>query len=70
MSTSNFLSAVDVANKGGSHHSVAMDNYTESDHATEDIGVTEKPLGRFEKSFFALVSGYDPGRFRRLELIQ
>ena len=60
---SNFLSAVDVAETAASHHSVAMENYEDSEHSNEDIGVTEKPLGRFEKTFFALISGYAPWRF-------
>ncbi len=62
MSAANFLSAADVANTevlGASHHSVAMDNYSEDDEINnEELGVSEKPLGAFEKSFFALVSGY------------
>jgi hypothetical protein len=35
-----------------------MDDYTEDEElAAEEVGVSEKPLGRFEKSLFALVSG-------------
>ncbi len=58
MSAANFLSTQEVANLGASHHSVAMESYHDSEHSAEDVGVAEKPLGFFEKSFFALASGY------------
>jgi hypothetical protein len=54
MSAANFLSTQEVV--GASHHSVAMENYSDAD-TTEDVGVSEKPLGRFDKSLFALISG-------------
>ena len=40
-----------------SHRSLPVDDYEEqiNDH---DTGATERPLSRFEKSLFALVSGY------------
>ena len=41
-----------------SHHSIAMDDFSENEETNqEDSGVAEKPLSRFEKSLFALVSG-------------
>ena len=41
----------------GSHQSLAVDEYEEQTDMN-DTGAAERPLGRFEKSLFALVSGY------------
>ena len=53
------MSAVEIANTEviQSHHSVAMDNYSESEEGKEEVGMSEKPLTRLEKSLFALLSG-------------
>ena len=58
MSTANFLAVAEHASTdiARSHHSVAMEEYADTE-MTEDVGVSEKPLSRFEKSLFALVSG-------------
>ena len=40
-----------------SHRSLSVDEYEEQTN-DNDTGAAERPLGRFEKSLFALVSGY------------
>jgi hypothetical protein len=59
MSTSNFLSVAEMTANGAaqSHHSVAMDEFDDNEELNDDVGVSEKPLSRFEKSLFALISG-------------
>jgi hypothetical protein len=43
---------------GNSHQSLAVDDYEEQQE-NHDTGAAERPLGGFEKSLFALVSGYE-----------
>jgi hypothetical protein len=52
------MSQAAVTAAGGSHHSVPIDDEVSEASLSNEAGHTERPLSKFNKGLFALISGY------------